>query len=70
MKVKRLCTNQTLRETLGEAAYRTIESDWNAEAASRRLIELIQDLKLCGKSDRFHDGPCSKAEILKDGWYK
>jgi glycosyltransferase involved in cell wall biosynthesis len=69
-KVKALCLDQALREKLGTEAYHTIENTWNAETAAKRLLELITDLKDDGKSNRFLTGPCSRAEILKDGWYK
>lgn len=69
-KVKKLCLDRALREKLGAEAYRTIAEVWNAETASKRLLELMEDLRVCGKSDRFRSGPCSRAAILKDGWYK
>lgn len=69
-KVMRLCLDQTYRERLGAEAYCTIAEVWNAEIASKRLLELIQDLQEHRKSDRFQTGPCSRATILEDGWYK
>lgn len=68
-KVKRLCRDQELREKLGAEAYCTIADEWNAETAAKRLLELIEDIMQDEKSNRFLTGPCSKAEILKDGWY-
>ena len=68
-KVKKLCMDRTLRERMGAEAYRTISEAWNAEAAAKRLMILIEDIKDKGGSDRFSSGPCSRAKILKDGWY-
>ena len=70
LKVKKLCLDRTLREKLGAEAYRTIADVWNAETASKCLLELIVDLKEQGESNRFQTGPCSRADIIKDGWYK
>ena len=69
-KVKNLCLDQVQRETLGAEAYRTILNVWNAEAAAKRLLELVGDLQKQGCSNRFQEGPCSRATILKDGWYQ
>ena len=69
-KVKTLCVNQILRERMGTEAYLTISETWNAEIAAKRFLELVEDIKEKGRSDRFLDGPCSKAAILKDGWYQ
>ena len=48
----------------------TIENVGNAETAAKRLLELITDLSAKGESNRFLSGPCSKAVIIKDGWYR
>ena len=43
---------------------------WNAEIAAKRLIELSEAI-LGGekKPNLFADGPCSKAEIIREDWY-
>lgn len=69
-KVKKLCSDRTFREHLGAEAYRNIADMWNAETASKRLLLLLEDLHSRGTSNRFQSGPCSKAKILKDGWYR
>lgn len=69
-KVKEFCLNQKKREQFGLEAYYTIDNMWNAENAAIRLLDLIKDLQNVGESDRFMDGPCSRADILKDGWFK
>ena len=70
-KVKWLIENSGERIRLGEAAYRTMIEQWNAENAAKRFLSLAESV-LAG--DRhpslFEDGVCSKAEILRDGWYK
>ena len=68
-KVKTLCMDQALRERIGTEAYLTIAETWNAEIAAKRFLELVEDINNKGSSDRYLDGPCSKAAILKDGWY-
>jgi len=68
-KVKILCQDQMLREKLSAEAYRTIAESWNARSAAVRLLELLKDLQEHGRSDRFQNGPCSGAGILKDGWF-
>lgn len=70
-KVKYLLDHPDTRRKLGERAYQTIEKEWNAEVAAERFIELSQHI-LAGEKhpDLFKSGPCSRAEIIKDGWYK
>lgn len=68
--VKRLLDNPPLQESLGREAYRTIADLWNAEIAAKRLIKLSEAI-LGGekKPNLFADGPCSKAEIIREDWY-
>ena len=68
--VKRLLDNPPLQESLGREAYRTIADLWNAEIAAKRLIKLSEAI-LSGekKPNLFADGPCSKAEIIREDWY-
>lgn len=68
-KVKELCLDQDKRKELSEAAFNTILNTWNAEVGVKRMMELFDDLIKYGESNRYKDGPCSKAEIIKDGWY-
>lgn len=64
-----LARDRALRERLGGAAYTTIVSEWNAETAAERLVELYEDLRANGVSTRFSSGPCSPAPILQNEWY-
>lgn len=59
--VKKLVADRELREKLGEAAYRTMIDEWNADVAAERLLTLIDALKTNGKCDAFQDGPCGVA---------
>ena len=69
-QVIRLLENPSLRVELGRNAYQTMAQMWNAENAAKRFMKLAGTL-LEGKNPEnlFDDGPCSKAEILKNGWY-
>ncbi len=57
--VKKLIVNKSLRETLGKNAYDTIKNVWNAEVASKRLMQLINNINK-GEGTPFEWGPCSK----------
>lgn len=67
-KIEYLILNPELREIFGFNAYKTLENLWNPRIAASRAIQLFEDI-LSGKKTLFEDGPCSKAEIIKDGWY-
>lgn len=68
--VERLIRESELREKLGRNAYQTLAGQWNAEVAAERFLQLTQVL-LEGKSpDLFDEGPCSRAKVLRNGWYK
>lgn len=68
--VKYLLDNPEEQMRLGTAAYETITSLWNAEVAAQRLMTLSEHL-LAGEKypDLYEDGPCSRAEIIKDDWF-
>ena len=57
-------------EALGRSAHDMLVSKWNAESAAERLLTLSEHLLRGDESFAFDDGPCSKAEIIKDNWYK
>ena len=69
-KVKALIEDPQLRYRLGENAYTTMEQLWNAEIGAQRLLELAQDLMENKQSNRFAQGPCSPAKIIKDTWHE
>lgn len=64
-QVKLLLEDSQFCEKCGRAAYDTITQLWNAEVAAERLIQLAECL-INGHETPFTDGPCSKAEILKE----
>lgn len=60
----------TYRRKIGENAYRTIAEMWNAQVAASRFVLLAKKLAAGEPAqDLFETGPCSKAEILNNGWY-
>ncbi len=69
-KVKCLLNNSAEQLRLGNNAYHTITDLWNAEIAGKRLIQLIDEIKKHGYCDLFKEGPCSKAEIIRNNWFK
>lgn len=69
-KVLTLMDSAELREKLGRNAYRTMAETWNAETAAERLLHLIEELQTQGKCELYSDGPCSRAELVKNDWLK
>ena len=67
-KVKYLIDNKEKTAELGKNAYITLACLWNAETAAERFKQLVQVINAGGADDLFNDGPCSKAEVLKDDW--
>ena len=65
--VKMLMNDSAKRVQLGEMAYKTISELWNAEIAAERFLKLCQGI-LSENPTNFKDGPCSRAEIIKDNW--
>lgn len=69
-KVQYLLNNPKEQLRLGNNAYHTITDLWNAEIAGKRLIKLTDEIKKHGCCDLFKEGPCSKAEIIRNNWFK
>lgn len=67
-KVKYLLENPKEQQRVGMAAYNTIYNIWNARIASERLLNLFKHIMSEKKLDIYDDGPCSRAEIIKDNW--
>lgn len=65
--VRRLMDDPGLRERYGREACRTIMEQWNAETAAERFLSLAEALER-GEQTPFAQGPCARAEILKDDW--
>ena len=69
-RVVKLIEQPQLREQLGKAAHQTLAEHWNADKAAERFIELSQALLEGNNKTLFAAGPCSKARILSNWWYK
>lgn len=69
-QVAKLIEHPELREQMGRAAYQTLADKWNADVAAERFMVLAQALLDGKKPDLFMNGPCSRAAILRNGWYK
>lgn len=59
IQAEKLILNESLRNTLSENAYNTIISDWNPQTASKKLIELINELLINGNTRFFSEGVLS-----------
>lgn len=68
-KVKKLCEDRDLRRKFGCAAYMSISRTWNSKEAAKRFRKLIGNI-LENKNNILKEGPCSKAEIIKNNWMK
>ena len=69
--VKYLLDNPEEQIRLDIAAYHTITAEWNAEVAAERFVNLAEHILMEEKDiDLYASGPCSKAETIKDNWFK
>ena len=70
-KVKKLLDNAEERKRLSKNAYKTMAEEYNPKNAAKKFVKLCERM-LSGeyKPFPFEDGVCSKAEILKDNWYR
>lgn len=68
-KVKWLLDNPEKRKLMGNKAYNSLVFQWNAENAAERLYAIIKSI-LEEERFIFDDGVCSRAEIIKDNWYR
>ncbi len=65
--VEHLLDDENMRRQMGKCAYETIVTQWNAETAAERFMQLIQSISAGESSpELFENGPCSKAEIVKE----
>ena len=70
MQAKALLDSPGMQRTLGTQAYHTITELWNAEVAAERLLHLAQEIREHGRCDLYQDGPCSRAPMIRDDWFK
>lgn len=59
-KLKKLISNQQLREAFGREAYNSIHNEWSPQKAAENLL-LLFNSKLQGSELTIENGPCSKA---------
>lgn len=70
-KVKKMLDNADERKHIAMSAYNTMLEEWNAENAAAKFVKLCEKMLLGEyKPFPYANGVCSKANILKDGWYK
>lgn len=69
-KVKYLLDHTDEQKRLGENAYHIIADLWNAEVAAERFLKLAAEIQDHGYCDLFEDGPCSKAEMVRNNWFR
>ncbi len=68
-KLCMLYDNVDFRESISKDAYKTMNSEWSAQTAAQRLINLSENL-LIGKEIAYEDGPCSKAYPIKTNYIR
>ncbi len=68
-QLEKLLKEPSLIRKYGENAYRLMDGEWNEKRAAQSVIMLYEDLSE-GRDTRIKEGPGSKAEILKNNWYK
>ncbi len=70
-KVRYLLDNPEKRAEMGKKAYLTLKNQWNPQNAAERFVELAKAvLDGAEKPDIFESGVCSRAPLLRDGWFK
>lgn len=70
-KVIWLLDHPEQQRRLGENACRTITELWNAQVAAERFIQLAQAILDGDPSpELFQEGPCSRAEVIREDWYR
>lgn len=68
--IKQVFEDRNLKTQMAVAAYETMVNEWNARVAAERLLELSKHLMKEDRSDLYRNGPCSKAPLYKNNWYK
>jgi glycosyltransferase involved in cell wall biosynthesis len=67
-KVKYLLENPKCQVTFGIKSYYTLKNTWNADVAAESFLQLTEGI-LHHRDVKFEDGPCSKADIIKNSWF-
>ena len=68
-KLKFLVEDPDKRRLIAKASYNTVTELWNAETAVERLLSLCEKDDPATSND-WQDGPCSKAQTIKNDWIK
>lgn len=68
--VEQLLMNKALVKNYGLAGHKTLIEEWNATVAVERFIDLAANILAGNTLNLPVDGPCSKAEIIKNDWFK
>ena len=66
-KTKALLLENEKREKIAKAAYKTIIEKWSPSVAAQRFVSLATSLINGTPTEGYKDGPCSPAEVIKDG---
>ena len=71
-QIEEVLLNPDIQQQIASNANKTILYQWNSQISIKRFLSFVNDFAL-KKDDGyvfFEDGPCSKAEPLKKGWYR
>lgn len=78
-QLKKLLDNRELVDAYGRAAYEKMHDKWNPKHAAESVIKLAEGLLLNNADGKeikeprqdyvITDGPCSKAEYLRNNWF-
>ena len=68
--VTSLLVNQELQYDLGMEGYNTIIRQWSPEIAAERLMKLSESLLKDQELIFKDEGPCSKADVISNNWFK
>ena len=69
-QIKSLLDHPEQQRQLGVNAYQTIHQMWNAKNAAQRLLALVEQIQLRGQCDLYEEGPCSRASVIWNNWFK
>lgn len=69
--IQHLLESPETQQSYGRNAYKTIVSEWNAEVAAKRFVNLANHI-LGGDMhpDLYSTGPCSRADVIEESWFK
>lgn len=68
--VKKLMDSETLRTRLSRNAIDTMQNLWNAKVGAERFYNVAKALLKGIAIPKYESGPMSKAELVKNSWFK